>query len=192
MVGVPYSEAGMHYIGIDIGKKESTWFACDDDGRRVAKGTMASSPQDAVALVDRFMMLREGVEVAVEAGNPTFKLARAMQSSGADVFVVHPLDNALIAQSRRKTDGIDAKMLAEQRRLHMLSRDRVHVPSALCEDLRHLTTAREALVSDRRADRQLRAEVHDGLAGRRPGAARLGCRALGGRLCQPRPALQSS
>lgn len=141
----------MQYVGIDVGKRESAWFAADDSGRRVGKGRMASSKRELQALIDRLLALEEGVEVAIEAGNLTFELARAMQQRGADVFVIHPLDNALIARSRRKTDGIDAKMLSEQRRLHILPPHAVHVPSEACEDLRHLVTVREALVDQRTA-----------------------------------------
>jgi transposase len=143
-------EVGMYYLGIDVGKKSSTYFATDGTGARVAKGVIASSPEAAAALVRELEQL-EGVEVAIEAGNVTFTLVRAMEEVGADVFVIHPRDNAIIALSRRKTDGIDAKMLAEQRRLGILPSNSVFVPTEALEDLRHLVATREALVTKRTA-----------------------------------------
>jgi transposase len=141
----------VHYLGIDIGKKSSTYYVADDLGNRVSKGLIESSPDAVVKLVEHLLQFREGVEVAIEAGNATFKLARAMEEAGADVFVVHPRDNAVIALSRKKTDGIDAKMLSEQRRRSILPAQAVHVPTEALENLRHLVAAREALIKKRTA-----------------------------------------
>ena len=139
----------MHYVGIDVGKWESTFFVVDDAGKRLSKGKIESTAEAAAALVEELAALQEGVEVAIESGNVTFTLSRAMQERGADVFVVHPLANALIARSRKKTDTIDAKTLADQRRRHILPEHSVHIPTEACEDLRHLLTARESLVGHR-------------------------------------------
>lgn len=139
----------MHYLGIDVGKKSSAYFVTDDEGSRVAKGEIPTSAESASKLVKELNALQEGVEVAIEAGNPTFELARAMEAAGATVFVIHPRDNAIIALSRKKTDGIDAKTLADQVRRKLLPEQMVHIPSAALEDLRHLVSTREALVTKR-------------------------------------------
>jgi transposase len=141
----------MHYLGIDVGRKESTFYVMDDHGERVRKGRIESSGEAVAQLIDELIALQEGVQVAIEAGNVTFTLSRAMQEHDADVFVIHPLDNAIIARSRKKTDGIDAKTLADQRRREILPPHSVYVPSEACEDLRHLVTARASLVRRRTA-----------------------------------------
>ena len=141
----------MHYLGIDVGKRTSHFFVCDESGNRLKKGNLPSEPACFADLVRNLMSLCEGVEVAMEAGNKSFALARAMEQEGADVFILHPLDNVLIARSRKKTDQIDAKMLAEQRRRDILPPHRVRIPTEAEEDLRHLVTAREALVDERAA-----------------------------------------
>lgn len=145
----PSPENGVHYIGIDVGKKESFFFAVDDHGKKLSSGWFPSSGEAAAEIVAKYESLAEGVEVAIEAGNSTFMLARAMVAAGADVFVIHPLDNALIAQSRKKTDKADAKTLANQRRLGILPEHSVYVPSEAAEDLRHLITTRESRVGHR-------------------------------------------
>lgn len=141
----------MHYVGIDVGKKASHFHVTDDRGQLVSKGTIDSRAECFAELIAEVEKLQEGVEVAIESGNATFTFARAMEAAGANVFVVHPLDNAMIARSRRKTDAIDAKTLAEQRRRSLLPPHPVHIPTEAEEDLRHLVTAREALVDDRTA-----------------------------------------
>ena len=138
----------MHYLGIDVGKKSSAFYVTNDAGC-VAKGVIPTSAKSASDLVKELNTLQEGVEVAIEAGNTTFELARAMEAAGATVFVIHPRDNAIIALSRKKTDGIDAKTLADQVRRKLLPNQMVHVPSAAIEDLRHLVGTREALVTKR-------------------------------------------
>jgi transposase len=52
------------------------------------------------------------VRVAVEAGNQTAWIVDLLRELGAKVHVVHPLKVKRIAESKRKTDRIDAKLLA--------------------------------------------------------------------------------
>lgn len=137
----------MFYLGIDIQKKQSVYYLGDDEGHKVESGRVDTSTE-AFALLAKRSARDEGVEVCIESGNLSFLLARAMMREHADVFVVHAYDNALIAQSTKKTDGLDARCLSEQRRLRMLPPHRVYVPSEQAEWLRLLLSHRASLVKD--------------------------------------------
>src|SRR5262249_18268330 len=67
---------------------------------------------------------------------------------GAQVTVVNPNKVKLIAQSRRKTDKIDAKILSQLLRLGGLP-EPVHMPGKETRALRGLLVARRQLVSAR-------------------------------------------
>jgi transposase len=99
-------------------------------------------------------------------------LARAMLAAGADVFVVDTYQNALIAQSAKKTDRLDAKQLSEQRRLNMLPPESVYVPTEEAESLRRLVSARARLVKERTAlsNRAIRLAERHGITTIKKGA----------------------
>src|SRR6185369_5821118 len=61
--------------------------------------------------------LAGGLAVAIEAGNKTAWIYELLVKLGAKVTVVHPLKVKLIAESRSKTDKVDARILCELLRL---------------------------------------------------------------------------
>lgn len=140
----------MRNLGIDIGKKESLFHVLDDLGQKIGSGRVPTTEAAFADLVRRYEG-GEGVAAALETGNLTFILSRAMIEAGADVFVVDTYQNALIAQSTKKTDRLDAKQLSNQRRLNMLPQHSVYVPTEQAEALRRLVSARARLVKERTA-----------------------------------------
>jgi transposase len=90
----------------------------------------------------------DGLKVAIEAGNQTAWIHDLLVGLGAEVTVVNPNKVKLIAESRRKTDKIDAKILCELLRLDGLPTP-VHVPSRQTRELRGLLVARRQLVRAR-------------------------------------------
>ena len=61
--------------------------------------------------------VRGGLKIAIEAGNQTARIHESLVDLGAEVILVNPAKVKLIAESRRKTDKIDAKILCELLRL---------------------------------------------------------------------------
>jgi transposase len=92
--------------------------------------------------------LRGGLAVAFEAGNQSAWIHDLLAGLGAQVTVVNPAKVKLIAESRQKTDKIDAKTLCELLRLDGLPHP-VHVPGAETRSLRGLLVARRQLVAAR-------------------------------------------
>src|SRR5205085_764774 len=96
--------------------------------------------------VKRF--LPNGLSIAIEAGNQTAWVYEELVKLGARVVVVNPNQVRLIAESRRKTDKVDAKILCELLRIGGLPCP-VHMPAPQARELRGLLVARRQLVSAR-------------------------------------------
>jgi transposase len=104
---------------------------------------------DKAAIEQRLKpFLRGGLSVAIEAGNQTAWIHEVLAGVGAKVTVVHPAKVKLIAESRRKTDKIDARILCELLRLDALPHP-VHMPGRDTRALRGLLVARRQLVAAR-------------------------------------------
>ena len=136
----------MLYCGLDVAMKSSYVFISDAQGRKVDSGEVVT---DKSSLSDRLRpYVRRGLSVALEAGNQTAWIHDHLIELGAQVTVVNPTKVKLIAESRRKTDKIDAKILCELMRMNGLPHP-VHMPQPKIRALRGLLAARRQLVSAR-------------------------------------------
>ena len=136
----------MYYCGIDIAMKSSYIYITDSRGRKKNSGEI---PTTASVLRQRVRpYLRGGLCVAIEAGNQTAWIHDLLVDIGAKVTVVNPAKVKLIAESRRKPDKIDARILCELLRLDGLPHP-VHVPDKETRSLRGLLVARRQLVCSR-------------------------------------------
>jgi transposase len=133
----------MHYCGMDVSRKSTHVYIEDAQGRRVTRGIVATTPTGLAQAVERYAA--RGVRVAIEAGNQTAWIVDLLRELGAKVHVVHPLKVKLIAESKKKTDRIDAQLLAHLLRIGGLP-EPVHVPSHRSRELRGLLVARRQLV----------------------------------------------
>jgi transposase len=118
----------------------------DAQGRRVKRGVVSTTPTGLARAVERYAA--RGLRVAIEAGNQTAWIVDLLRELGAKVHVVHPLKVKLIAESNKKTDRIDAQLLARLLRVGGLP-EPVHVPSHRSRELRGLLVARRQLVQMR-------------------------------------------
>lgn len=136
----------MFYCGLDVAMKSSYVFITDEKGKKISSGEVGTVKESLSARLRPFV--RGGLVVALEAGNQTAWIHDLLVKLGARVTVVNPTKVKLIAESRRKTDKIDAKILAELLRLDGLPHP-VHVPTPETRALRGLLVARRQLVSAR-------------------------------------------
>jgi transposase len=136
----------MWYCGIDVSSKKSYVVVCD------GKGTPALCREvDTEAAAFRSALepyVGDKLKIAIEAGGETLWIYDCLTEFGAEVVVVHPKKVKLIAESRRKTDKIDAKILCELLRIDGLPRA-VHMPSPAARVLRGMLKARRQLVRNR-------------------------------------------
>ena len=136
----------MVYCGIDLAGVSSYVYLTDGRGKKLTAGEVAT---DKVAFERRLKrFVRRGLSIAIEAGNQTAWVHDVLCEMGAEVTVVHPKKVKLIAESRRKTDKIDAKILCDLLRLDGLPHP-VHVPAKQTRALRGLLVARRQLVTAR-------------------------------------------
>lgn len=133
----------MHYCGLDVSRKSTHVYIEDAQGRRVKREVVATTPTGLSRAVERYV--ERGVRVAIEAGNQTAWIVDLLREVGAKVHVVHPLKVKLIAESKKKTDRIDAQLLAHLLRVGGLP-EPVHVPSRRSREVRGLLVARRQLV----------------------------------------------
>ena len=84
----------------------------------------------------------------MEAGGETAWIHECLTELGADVVVVNPNKVKLIAETRRKTDKLDARVLCDLLRVGALPQP-VHMPSAEARVIRGLLTARRQLIRSR-------------------------------------------
>lgn len=136
----------MNYCGIDLAGVSSYAYVTDEKGKKLWSGPIPTDRAALAGLVKRFA--RGGLAVAIEAGNQTAWVYEVLVDAGAKVTVVNPTKVKLIAESRRKTDKVDAKILCELLRLDGLPHP-VHMPGPEARSLRGLLAARRQLVSAR-------------------------------------------
>jgi transposase len=134
------------YCGLDVAMKSSYVYITDAQGQKKAGGEVAT---EKAALAERLKFyLRGGLALALEAGNQSAWIHDYLVALGVQVTVVNPAKLKLIAESRQKTDKIDAKILCELLRLGGLPHP-VHVPPPETRALRGLLVARRQLVRAR-------------------------------------------
>jgi transposase len=137
----------MRYCGIDLAGLSSYVYVTDEKGRKLTAGAVETT-KDALERRLKPLVTREGLSVAIEAGNQTAWVYEVLTGIGAKVTVVNPRKVKAIAESRRKTDKIDARILCELLRVEGLPHP-VHMPGRDTRALRGLLVARRQLVASR-------------------------------------------
>jgi len=147
-IRTPVTKGGwlVDYCGIDLAGVSSYVYVTDDRGKKLTAGEVATDKAALERRLKRFVP--GGLSIAIEAGNQTAWVYEALVEMGATVTVVNPTKVKLIAESRRKTDKIDAKILCELLRIDALPTP-VHMPGRETRALRGLLVARRQLVSAR-------------------------------------------
>jgi len=136
----------VNYCGIDLASVSSYAYVTDGKGTKLWAGPIATEKTALQGLAKKFQ--KGGLSIAIEAGNQTAWIYEELKKLGVQVTVVNPSKIKLIAESRRKTDKVDAKILCELLRLDGLPHP-VHMPGPEARELRKLLVARSQLVSAR-------------------------------------------
>jgi transposase len=136
----------MRYCGIDIASVSSFVYVCDGEGTKILAREVETDARLFAWVLKPH--LKGGLKIAIEAGNQTAWIYECLVQLGAEVTVVNPNKVKAIAESRRKTDKIDAKLLCELLRLNALPHP-VHMPSQASRELRGLLVARRQLIRAR-------------------------------------------
>lgn len=138
----------MHYVGIDVHKRDSQVAVLDQDGELVAEHRIKNDQFDELA--EEYA----GSKAALEATGNYYSIYDAL-TEHLDVQVADPHRTKAIGIAEVKNDRLDAKLLAQLRRAEMIAES--YVPSEEIRELRSLTRARKRLV-EKRTD--FKNEVH--------------------------------
>ena len=107
----------MNYVGIDLHKKTISIWAVDQERRKLAPKRLACSAPEVI--VDYFGKLG-AFQAVVEATASYEWLVRLIEPLAERVVLAHPKKLRIIAESTRKNDKIDARVLAEFLALDMI------------------------------------------------------------------------
>jgi transposase len=95
-------------VGIDIGDRWSRYCVVNSDGDTILEGKLATTREDLSLGFKSFGT----TTMALEAGTHSPWISRLLTGLGHDVVVANPRRVALIGQSSRKNDKVDAAKLA--------------------------------------------------------------------------------
>lgn len=136
----------MIYIGIDIDKKKCVACLQDKTGR-ILYGMKFENRKSGFQNLLKLLKGRKAKAVIESTGNLWIRLYTALEESGIEVKLANPYKTRVIAESRIKTDKIDAKTLADLLRADLIASS--HVPPAHVRAVRDLLRHRLNMVNDR-------------------------------------------
>ena len=95
-------------IGIDLSDRTGRYCAVDDKGLRIEEGSVALRSAD----LQKWASGIARTVIAIEAGTHSPWISRLLTASGHEVIVANPVKVALITRNVKKTDEVDAELLA--------------------------------------------------------------------------------
>jgi len=125
-----------YYAGLDIHKKNCQAIICTEKGNIVKKGRIPTDPEK----IQEFFQEFEELTIAIEACNHWEHIFEILESKGHHVVLAHPLKTRIIAETKVKTDKIDAKILMHLLRTGFLPTS--YIPCKEIRDLRNLVRRR--------------------------------------------------
>jgi len=147
----------MPFAGLDLHKKSVEAVILADDGSILHRERFPTTRPALEAFARRH--LSRDHKVAVEATFNTWPVVDVLEPLSGEIVISNPLRTKAIAQAKIKTDKVDALVLAQLLRADFLPR--VWRPDAETRSLRHQTTQRANLTSDRtRIKNRIHAVLH--------------------------------
>jgi transposase len=129
----------MLYAGLDIHKITCQASVCTPDGTELKKGKIANTPDK----IQKFFKEFDELTIAIEACANWEPVFEALEHAGHRVVLAHPLKTRMIAESKIKTDKIDASILAHLLRTGFLPTS--YIPTKNMRDLRNQVRQRITL-----------------------------------------------
>lgn len=129
----------MIYAGLDIHKITCQASVCTPDGTELKKGKIANTPDT----IQEFFKEFDELTIAIEACANWEPVYEALEHAGHRVVLAHPLKTRMIAESKIKTDKVDAAILAHLLRTGYLPTS--YIPTKNMRDLRNQVRQRITL-----------------------------------------------
>ncbi len=137
----------MYYVGSDL-HKERTWFyVMDKDGNKISSKSIPNTPE---ALKQYFKTIPTPFILAVEATYNWYFFIDIAEQFAAKVYLANSYELKAFAKRHKKTDKIDARLIADILRKGFLPS--VFIPTQATRELKELLHYRMNLVRDRCRD----------------------------------------
>ena len=134
------SKAVQQYVGLDVHKESIQVAVMDEDGK-VLSNTKISNKNGEI--MEMFAKIPENARCVMEPSSVWYGLFRFIADDlKRDVILSNPFETRAIATSRKKTDKVDAQILADLLRGGYIIK--CYVPSGKTVQNRQLTRHREA------------------------------------------------
>ena len=105
-----------YYAGLDIHKKTCQAIKCTEKGEAVKQGKIPNMKEK----IQKFFSDFKNITIAIEASNTWEHIYNILEMDGHKVVLAHPMKTRIIAESKIKTDKIDAKILMHLLRTRFL------------------------------------------------------------------------
>jgi transposase len=149
----------MRFAGLDLHKQEIEAAILNEQGTLLHRQRF---PCQRAAIEAFARSHLSDAQVAVEATFHTWPIVKILEPLVKEVVISNPLRTRAIAQAKIKTDKVDSLVLAQLLRADYLPR--VWRPDERTQTLRHITTERANLTSDRtRIKNRIHAVLHQHL-----------------------------
>jgi transposase len=125
-----------YYAGLDIHKKTCQAIICTEKGDAIKQGKILTEKDK----IQEFFSHFKNITIAIEACNTWEHIYNLLEMDGHHVVLAHPMKTRIIAESKIKTDKIDAKILMHLLRTGFLPTS--YIPSKEIRELRHLVRQR--------------------------------------------------
>lgn len=132
-------------LGLDVGDRWCHYCLVDREGMTVAEARIATRSRDLAAFFAGLATAR----VALEVGPRSPWISRLIAAAGHEVYVANARKLELISQSGRKSDRIDAQLLARLARLDVSLLCPIEHTSAEVQAHRAVLRSRDLLVRNR-------------------------------------------
>jgi transposase len=137
-------EAAMFYVGADLHKEQTWFYIMNQNGTRIASKSITNSPD----LLQRFFeTIPTPFTLAVEATYNWYFFVDIAEKFAHQVYLANSYELKAFAKRHKKTDKIDARLIADILRKGFLPI--VFIPSSTIRNLKELLHYRLNLVRDR-------------------------------------------
>ena len=102
----------MYTLGIDLHKKSSVWILIDEQRTELWKEHVSCHPDYITTALEKIPVPHREIQVAIEPVAGWRWVTTLLETAGMQVHIAHPRKMQLIAQSTKKTDIEDARVLA--------------------------------------------------------------------------------
>jgi len=134
----------MYYVGVDLHKERSWFYIMDATGNKVDSKSISNNP---MPLKEYFLTVPKPFTLAVEATYNSYFLIDTAQEYADKVYMADSYELKAFAKRHKKTDKIDARLIADVLRKGYLPI--VTIPDERTRKIRSILRYRMNLVADR-------------------------------------------